>query len=255
LRAALRRWAARVPFDAPLRPANAEFGCCASVDACNIGWLAMGTGVVVPWEDGGVEGRRWQDEDGVWRAVSATQGIMHAWRAWVAAGGARAMARERGRLRGVDETRRAARLVELAERQGRRPSNALAALANARRLLHQQPAVRSRMLRNEEVASGVVSDGRGRWAVDQILQWRGSGSGRQALVRWFGFNAVTGEAWDDSWEPWSNLTADLRKGGIIRRRRTAAEMGEDRQREEERYARVQRRRTPRLAGVDPMSGL
>ena len=111
------------------------------------------------------------------------------------------------------------------------------------------------MLGNEEVASGVASDGRGRWAVDQILQWRGSGSGRQALGRWLGFNTITGMSWDDTWEPRSYLTADLRRGGIIRRRRTAAEMREERQQEEKRYERVQRRRTPRVAGVVPGSGL
>ena len=88
------------------------------------------------------------------------------------------------------------------------------------------------MLLNEEIGNGLAPDGRGRWAVDSILAWRGGAHDRAALVRWSGFDPATGEPWADSWEPRAALTSDLRGGGLIRRRRTAAEV-----REEERRAR------------------
>ena len=85
---------------------------------------------------------------------------------------------------------------------------------------------------NEEIGSGLAADGRGRWAVESILAWRGGAGDRAALVRWSGFDPATGEPWADSWEPRAALNSDLRGGGLIRRRRTAAEI-----REEERRAR------------------
>ena len=91
--------------------------------------------------------------------------------------------------------------------------------------------------------------------MDQIVQWSGSGGNRQALVQWLGFNVSTGEPWGESWVPRSHLTADLRSGGIIRRRRTADEIRDDHQREEAQYEGRQRRRTPRLAGEVPGRGL
>jgi hypothetical protein len=53
------------------------------------------------------------------------------------------------------------------------------------------------------------------------------------LVRWCGFDPDTGQSWDDSWEPRSWLTLDLRSGGVVRRRRTAAQVREDDRRERE----------------------
>jgi hypothetical protein len=225
LRALLRSWR-------QLGPVNAQFGARATLDMDRIGRAAIGVGIAVPWEPGGTEGRRWRDEDGAWRAVSFSKGMAHAWRAWKAAGGHKAMDRERGFRRDVEETRRAARLSDWLERCGRRISPALAALANARRLLRQRPVARRRMLLNEEVGSGLAADGRGRWAVESILAWRGGAGDRAALVRWSGFDPATGEPWADSWEPRAALTSDLRGGGLIRRRRTAAAI-----REEERRAR------------------
>ena len=225
LRALLRSWR-------QLGPVNAQFGARATLDMDRIGRAAIGVGIAVPWEPGGTEGRRWRDEDGAWRAVSFSKGMAHAWRAWKAAGGHKAMDRERGFRRDVEETRRAARLSDWLERCGRRISPALAALANARRLLRQRPVARRRMLLNEEVGSGLAADGRGRWAVESILAWRGGAGDRAALVRWSGFDPASGEPWTDSWEPRAALTSDLRGGGLIRRRRTAAEI-----REEERRAR------------------
>ena len=230
LRAVLRLWARQVPWDAPLRPANAQFGAQSTLDMACIGQAAIGAGIAVPWETGGTEGRRWRDDDGAWRAVPVTRGLAHSWRAWTAAGGHAAMRRERGLRRDVEETRRAARLSDWLERCGRRTSPALAALANARRLLRQRPVARRRMLLNEEIGSGLAADGRGRWSVESILAWRGGAGDRAALVRWSGFDPASGEPWTDSWEPRAALTSDLRGGGLIRRRRTAAEIREEERR-------------------------
>ena len=120
------------------------------------------------------------------------------------------------------------------------------------------------MLLNEEISNGLAPDGRGRWAVDSILAWRGGADDRVALVRLSGFDPTTGEPclpWADSWEPRGALTSDLREGGHIRRRRTAAEISEEEQRArvdwDERHTharksqrlrggRIQRRRTSRM---------
>ena len=141
------------------------------------------------------------------------------------------------------------------ERRGVRPSPALEALANARRLLRQRPAARKRMLRNEEVASGVAPDGRGRWAVEQVVEWRGGARDREARIRWCGFDPETGEPWEDSWVPRAFLSADLRRGGLIRearRRCDGVEEGEAGGRREED---VLRRKSPRVAGLEPGPGL
>ena len=253
LRALLRRWARRVPADAPLRPANTLFGVRATVGMALIGQAAIGVGVAVPWEEGGTEGRRRRDEGGVWRAISFGDGLAHTWRAWTAAGGQKAMWRERGRRREVDETRRAARLNDWMEECGVRVPPALAALANARRLLRQRPVARRRMLANAEIGCGLAPDGRGRWAVESVMDWRGGSGGREALIRWCGFDPTTGEPWEDLWEPKAALTADLRAGGIIRRRRTRVQMAEaERAAQEdwdERHSRA--RRSRRLQGEDP----
>ena len=62
------------------------------------------------------------------------------------------------------------------------------------------------------------------------FSWRGGAGDRAALVRWSGFDPATGEPWADSWEPRAALTSDLRGGGLIRRRRTAAEIREEERR-------------------------
>ena len=255
LRAALRFWSTEVSYETLLRGANAEFGVSATTELAWVGQTALGMGLAVPWEAGGVEGRRWRDEDGVWRCVSAARGLSHSWRAWAAAGGQASMARERGRLREESETRRAARLVDWKVGLGGQPSPALAALANARRLLRQRPAARRRMLENEEVGSGVAPDGRGRWAVEQVVEWRGGARDREARIRWCGFDPETGEPWEDSWVPRAFLSADLRRGGLIRearRRREGAEEGEAVGRKEED---VLRRKSQRVAGLEPGPGL
>ena len=86
-----------------------------------------------------------------------------------------------------------------------------------------------------------------------MLEWRGGVDGREALVRWRGFDPATGEPWDDSWEPKAALTADLRASGAIRRRRTRAQAAEaERVAQEEwdeRHTRA--RRSRRLQGEGP----
>ena len=128
-------------------------------------------------------------------------------------------------------------------------------MANARRLLRQRPAARRRMLENEEVGNGVAPDGRGRWAVEQVVEWRGGARDREARIRWCGFDPETGDPWEDSWVPREFLSADLRRGGLVRearRRRECAEEGEAGGRQEED---VQRRKSPRVAGLEPGPGL
>ena len=72
-------------------------------------------------------------------------------------------------------------------------------------------------------------------------------------MRWCGFDPATDEPWEDSWVPRAALTADLRAGGIIRRRRTRAQVAEAEREEqeawEERHART--RRSRRLQGEKP----
>ena len=248
LRLALRTRASR---SARLWSASVEVGCYASGEVDCISRSALGFGVAVPWEAGGVAGRRWIVE-GVWRAVTLERGVRHSWRAWAVAGGVKAMALERGRLRGAEETRRAARLLSFVEQRGLQPDPMLAALGNARRLLHQRAPARRRMLHNQEVLHGVAPDGRGRWAVEEILEWRDGGTEREALVRWCGFDPDTGRSWDDSWEPRSWLTSDLRAGGVVRRRRTAAQVREDDRREREDWdeRHTHTRKSRRLQGED-----
>ena len=45
---------------------------------------------------------------------------------------------------------------------------------------------------------------------------------REALVRWLGFNSISGESWEDSWRPRRSLTADLRETGRVRKRKPPA---------------------------------
>ena len=168
------------------------------------------------------------------------------------AGGAKAMALEHGLKRGKEETRRAARVVGYLERRNFRLDPRLAALGNARRLLRQPMAARTRLLHNQEIGYGFAADSRGRWAVEQIVEWRGSGAEREALVRWCGFDPTTDAPWDETWEPRAWLTSDLRAGGVIRRRRTAEQMREVARSESEDWAErhLHTRRSQRLRAED-----
>ena len=132
------------------------------------------------------------------------------------------MAAERGKARSMEDTRRAARLVQHLRVRGDTASAVVHALANARQWLGRCAGVMRRELYNFEVGHGFRADGRGRWAVDEILEWRGNGDEREALVRWLGFNSISGEPWEDSWRPRRSLTADLRETGRVRKRKLPA---------------------------------
>ena len=119
--------------------------------------------------------------------------------------------------------------------------------------MRQRPVARRRTLLNAEIGNGLAPDGRGRWAVDAVLEWRGGAGGREALVRWCGFDPATGEPWEDSWEPRAALTSDLRAGGRIRRRRTRVQMAEEERLAHEDWdeRHIHARRSRRLQGEDP----
>ena len=118
------------------------------------------------------------------------------------------------------ETRAAARLVAHMLTRGEQPSGLLRDMGCARRVVRVAPCVQTRVLLNAETAAGVTADGRGRWAVDCILGWRGPSSKREALVQWRGFDRRSGEAHRSTWESRGHLTADLRAGGLILPKRT-----------------------------------
>ena len=113
-------------------------------------------------------------------------------------------------------------------------------------------AARTRFLHNQEIGHGFASDSRGRWAVERIVEWRGSGAEREALVRWCGFDPTTDAPWDETWEPRAWLTSDLWAGGVIRRRRTAEQMREVARSESEDWAErhLHTRRSQRLRAED-----
>ena len=108
-------------------------------------------------------------------------------------------------------------------------------------------SVERRHLFNYEVANGLRPDGRQRWAVDTLLEWRGSGVTREALVRWLGFDPVTGEEWADNWRPITSLTSDLRAEGRVRKRRSQAEI-EEAERVQREESRQGEKRSRRVAG-------
>ena len=116
----------------------------------------------------------------------------------------------------MQETRAAAKLVSHLLARGIQPCNLLSDMGSARRVVRATPRVQTRVLLNAEIAAGVVCDGRRRWAVDCILAWRGGTEKRnhtEALVRWLGFDRLSGVPHADTWELRSRLTADLRDGG------------------------------------------
>ena len=124
--------------------------------------------------------------------------------------------KQTGKARLVQETRAAAKLVSHLLARGIQPCNLLSDMGSARRVVRATPRVQTRVLLNAEIAAGVVCDGRRRWAVDCILAWRGGTEKRnhtEALVRWLGFDRLSGVPHADTWELRSRLTADLRDGG------------------------------------------
>ena len=180
---------------------------------------ATGLRWVVPWAPGLGGHRTWRD--GAWRAPTLLEHIQMAWRAWVRLGGLAAIRAEAGKRRDFELTRRAANIAEGLRARLQAVPKALEVMANARRRMGRCATFTKRDLYNLEVAGGFRADGRQRWAIDQVLQWKGSTPAtRQALVRWLGFNPVTREEWDDSWVPRAWMTSDLRQAGRIRKRKT-----------------------------------
>ena len=175
---------------------------------------AAGVGVVSSvWEAGigglagarGVEWRSQDDDYGIAR-VDAGAAWRRAWKQWAMAGGWAAMAAERSRrASAMDLTRDVARA---------RLARGTLSVKSFLPLVAME--VRRRVWHNAAIAEGLEADGRGRWAVDDVLAWRGVSRDqggrdtREALVRWLGFNRITGEPWADQWIPRRLLTPDLR---------------------------------------------
>ena len=229
-----------------LRAARTDVASRTTAEVARVTGDATGLQWLVPWSVGGMGGHRNQ-EGGVWEAVPLWNEMRTAWRAWTLMGGNEAMSAEEGKERGVQETRRAATLVAHLRQKGRAIPAAIAALSNARMRLGRCVSVERRHLFNYEVANGLRPDGRQRWAVDTLLEWRGSGVTREALVRWLGFDPVTGEEWADNWRPITSLTSDLRAEGRVRKRRSQAEI-EEAERVQREESRQGEKRSRRVAG-------
>ena len=110
-------------------------------------------------------------------------------------------------------------------------------------------------LANELIRQGARSDGRGRHAVDRVLEWGWGGAHgktRMAKVSWLGFDLEgSGAPWEPTWMFRTSLTTDLQETDP-----RVTELAEGRERAA--AARVPdplRRRTPRIAGVSPEVGL
>ena len=120
--------------------------------------------------------------------------------------------------------------AESSRRQTMRESRAMAALVSARSSMPSQEEVDtvlgwlrssetracSRAMHNALIEAGVEPDGRGRWAVDSILDWRGQANSREALVQYAGFDRVTGLRHPPTWVPIGRLSTDLQKEGRLR---------------------------------------
>ena len=167
------------------------------------------------WEGGpgGLSGARAV----VWRPTADGFGLarvnaLSAWRRarkqWAMSGGWAAMAAERPR---------AAALMDLVRDVARAQQARGVFLAGTFVPMIVMQVRRS--VQNAAIAEGLEADGRGRWAVDEVLDWRGKTcrgpdgkvtDSREALVRWLGFERRSGEPWKDQWVPRRSLTEDLR---------------------------------------------
>jgi hypothetical protein len=209
----------------------------------------VGVGLLVRAHED-VGGSHWkQGEEGEWRRPEAAEEEKAAKRAWVAAGGSAAVAREMRLLGNVEECRAAARVVTALEAKGGLPSANLRRIANGRQVVGLRMAVRRRAVVDGEMDAGMRPDGRGRWAVERVIEWKVEGGVRWALVSWMGFDKATDEPWGDSWVRESWLTQDLRK----RRSEKESEL----EGAVVQVAKVAKgsRVSPRLAGEMPVGGL
>ena len=208
----MRRWFARW---ASVRRATGSFWARGSTDGLvRLASAAAGIGVVsAMWEagSGGLAGARsvsWRSQEGDYGMAQVDVGAAwrRAWKQWAMAGGWAAMAAERSWR---------ASSMELAMDVAR-ARLARGTLSTRSFLPLVVMEVRRRVWHNAAIAEGLEADGRGRWAVDDILGWRGVSRDqdgmdtREALVRWLGFDRVTGEPWADQWIPRRQLTSDLR---------------------------------------------
>ena len=140
-------------------------------------------------------------------------------RAWQLAGGLGGVRAEEGRTRDVELTRVAASMVAQAKALGQAVSVAMERVASVGRRRMAWSRGRVQRIIYHAQAGGLRPDGRQRWAIDQILEWQGTGDQTRAHIRWLGFDPDTGEPWKDSWVRKAWLTADLREAdpGVQRR--------------------------------------
>ena len=78
----------------------------------------------------------------------------------------------------------------------------------------------------------------------EILEWRGGYADREARVVWCGFDPDNGRPWPVEWVRRSQLSEDLRSGGLIRPKRAAAPLPP---------ATVGGKRSSRIAGEVPVA--
>ena len=157
------------------------------------------------------------------------------------AGGARRTAKELEEWARWEDSRKMAALVALGGGGRQRAAEETAAVRMwARELLakrqrrpqRQVPVVTKRAVRNELIGLGMLPDGRGRWAVEAVIAWRGEGlRNREALVRFAGVDLQTGLPEAPRWIAKAWLTEDLRRLDELsgRRRRDTAGDVEGRQ--------------------------
>ena len=119
----------------------------------------------------------------------------------------------------------------------------------------RMPAARRRQLDNGLIAAGLAPDGRRRWAVDEVLSWRGGHRNREALVRWVGVDLITGVPHPLAWIPRDDLTSDLRVLGRLRAAAPTRASAPKRAPPTHQSDGAPRRVTPRLAGHAPVGGL
>ena len=213
----------------------------------------LGHGMVVPIErriGTGVSHRL----EGIWRSEHASRGARRAWRTWAAAGGLRAMAEECA----VADRIRDARMVLAIEGFAQaRPAAVMAQAAadwlsryDPRTAVYRQRGMgkQRRRLDNAMVAAGMAADGRGRWAVEQIVNQ----VGQWVKIRWVGFNPRSGQPWPVEWVHRDRLTPDLREQTRLRR---PPQPRAKRPVPEQQADGAPRKRTPRVAGELPGPGL
>ena len=207
---------------------------------------------VVLWEEGGVAGRR-RRVAGVWERISAKDAERAARRRWAWAGGWKAVAKEAAAAAALRRRRVLADVLRWSGGAVPVPGeSAAAAFAEVREraaeaLRARLPAVQRRAIGGAMMRTGMACDGRGRWAVEQVLEWRGSGAQREAKVKWAG-------VWEAGWVKRSLLTADLRAEGrtkraVSGRAKAAGRSAAEAAAELEARAAAGRRVSPRLAEV------